>query len=263
MFGLNSVRLMLLFASTVDTDCFRSWFQIPPISEKVSIFAFIELVENILNCIFIFQNVVAQIFGGPIRGPCGAPCQHITRYITRSLPVMNQPALPNMFPNLNLAFSTNVPIEVAQLANTGIPLNYGYGQNLHINKLPYNSLPVNQLIKTRSPKTVLVKFNIPIVKRVPKSTFPLYNNLQYTLGNNFKITNFPLNNQIINNLPLNILPRETIHPSYNYVQQRLPLSVNNRVVTNVPVVPLNRLSNLPKFNGMPVIKVKQTLYKML
>lgn len=174
---------------------------------------------------------------------------------------MNQQAVPNM----NLPFS-NLPIQVAQLANNGVPINYDYGQNLQINLPPFNSMPINQPIKTRSRKIVLVKLNIPIFKEVPKQNLPLYNNIQYTPGNNFDMTNLPLNNRIINlfnNLPVNTVPREIFHPRHSYVQQRLPLPVNNRVVTNVPVVSLNRLSDLPTFNGMPVIKVKQTVYKML
>lgn len=181
------------------------------------------------------------------------------------MPVFNQPAVPNMFADFNLPYANSVPIQLAQLANIGTPVNYGYGQNLQINNLPFNSVPVYPPIGTKSPKTVLVKLNIPIVQRVAKHNLPLYNNIQYTHGNNLQVPNLPLNNQIINlinNLPVNTVPRETIHP-VNYVQQRLPFSVNNRVVTNVPVVPLNRLSYLPTFNGMPVIKVKKTVYKLV
>lgn len=173
---------------------------------------------------------------------------------------MSEPALPNMFANLNLPLTTNVPIQLAQLANTGIPVNYG--QNLQINTLPFNPVPINQIITKKSPKTVLVKLNIPIVKRLPKQNLPLYNYIKY-LGNNLKITNLPFNSQITNNLPVNTVgPSETIQTSYNF-QPRLPLSANNRVVTNMPILPLNRLSNLPTFNGMPVIKLKQTVYKIL
>lgn len=323
-----------------------------------------------IHCLLLFQSVLAQYIRGPIRGPYGLPYGYNSLPV--NVPVMSQPAVPNVIANLPL--NTNLPIQYSQLANTAVPVNYGYSQNLQYNTLPLNF--INQPITTNSPKIALVKLNIPIVNNEQTQNLSPYNRIQYSLGNNIKIanlplnsqiinnvpiqqryayvqpnfqlpalgnnvkiTNLPLNNQIINSLPINNGPTQQryiyvqpnlqmpalgnsiritnsplnnqiinglpinngpiqqkyiyvqpnfqlpalgnniritnlplnnqivnnlpIQQGYSYVQPNSQFQLNNRVVTNMPVVPLNTLATLPTFNGMPVIKVKKTVYKVL
>ncbi|KAJ2941512.1 hypothetical protein O0L34_g14558 [Tuta absoluta] len=255
-------------------------------------FGALRVARNLPMSNFLAEN--SQILTNNIllgKGPinyenvAGMPLNNVARMALSNLRNVPLNTLINGVPNSNIK---NVPLYNNLNGVSNIPfnpivnnvINKNIERQLLLNRppcnnfpLPNNNVPCNN-VPSMALTNLLEKMRIANNLNLPVNNLgmPINNqnlNLPVNLAVPRNIQNFRVNtvpNPFINNLP--------VQKPVRYINSGAPPILNNRFfeplgsssnsrVTNVPVIPYNSLANLPAYNGMPVIKVSESVYKLI